>query len=155
MSFKGSLTVQNAGPLVERFKRLASDEMAKVLGDALRAAAKPVRAATRSMAPTASGALAASIKIGRVTKGRASTGGIGLLKIDVSAGKGSGMFSGDTYYLGFVEFGTKPRFHKSGKSVGQVAPRSFMQQAFNATQAEASQIMEREIIAGIDRIAKA
>lgn len=153
MSLNGTLTIKDAGTLIERFKRLASDEMSEVLGDALRTAAKPVRAATRSMAPTDSGTLAGSIKIGRVTKGK-GTGGIGSLKIDVSAGKGKGMFAGDTYYLGFVEFGTKPRFHKSGKSVGQVAPRSFMQQAFNATKAEASEILEREIIAGIDRLAK-
>jgi HK97 gp10 family phage protein len=36
-----------------------------------------------------------------------------------------GFYSGDQFYGGFVEFGTKERQHKSGKSVGSVKPHSF------------------------------
>lgn len=150
MSFRGSISTPNAAPLLQRFTALSSVEMGKVLGAALRKAGVRVRTETRSVAPTEN--IKARVNIGRVTKRASDTSPIGTHAVVVYAGHKANK---DTYYYGFLEHGTRPRFHKSGKSVGSVAPRHFMREAFERSVAEASAIMEQEIAAGIDRLAKA
>lgn len=152
---RGELKIHDAKSLIEKFKLLQYGEMDKILTAALRKAAVPIRAELRRIAPKDTGTLQASIKIGKVTRGKTNKDtGTRSFSIAITAGKGNStdMFKGDTYYLGFLEFGTNVRYHKSGKSVGRVAAKNFMQQAFNYAEDEAAAILETEISDGIDRI---
>lgn len=144
---RGSIATPNAAPLLERFARLSSVEMGTVLGRALRKAGMRVRTETRSAAPTPS--VKARVNIGKVTKRASDTSPIGTHSVVVYAGHKNNK---DTFYYGFLEHGTEVRFHKSGKGVGRVVARHFMAEAFQRSVADASQIMEAEITAGIDKI---
>ena len=86
---------------------------------ATRVAAKIVQEAAIRKVPIASGTLESVLKVRamRRRKGRNRRG-----KFGHSVMAQDGFFMGDTFYGGFLEFGTKQRKHKSGKSVGEIEP---------------------------------
>lgn len=45
--------------------------------------------------------------------------------VGTSVNVGKGLFTGDEFYGGFMEFGTAERKHKSGKSTGRVPKGRF------------------------------
>lgn len=86
---------------------------------ATRAAAKHVLELARQFVPVDEGDLEASLTV-RAMKGRRRRGTVGA-----SVLTREGMFRGDEFYGGFVEFGTRERFHRSGKSTGAVPAGTF------------------------------
>lgn len=155
MSFRGVVKIDGAEELIKRFRGLQLGQMETVLKKALKQASKPVENAVRRNAPRGTGALAENVRVGKVTRGKTDVNGHRALSVVVYAGRASSTnqeFIGDFYYLGFVEYGTKPRYHKSGKFVGQVHPNNFMQRAFNETKSEVAAIMEGVITRELDRL---
>jgi HK97 gp10 family phage protein len=118
--------VRGYDALIARLKRLEEKEIKKILRKASREATKIVQqeiAATVPESDEGDGRLAASVS--KVKAEKRSKAGLGH---KVSAGT-------DTpsdrlpYYAGWVELGTKDRFHKSGKYVGRIEARKFMRRA--------------------------
>lgn len=108
--------------IAELDKKLAGMEKKlqdKYLRKATRVAAKAVLVHARRLVPEDSGALAASLKVRSAamtttTKGgkkKRSTKYRGLVGHGVIAG--DGLFKGDQFYAGFLEFGTKQRKTKA------------------------------------------
>ena len=82
---------------------------------ATRQVAKFVWQLAKGYAPERTGALVASLKVRATPRRR---GKPWLVSTSVRTGKS--LFSGDTYYGGFLEYGTVERKHKSGKSTGRI-----------------------------------
>lgn len=139
---RGKMTLRNFDQWAEQMKRLGV-EFKKQEAEILRAGAKPIHATTKSLAPRKSGALAKSIKI----KTRRRKG-----KVTVAIQTARGDFKGDTFYAAFQELGTAERFHKSGKSVGQVGAKNFFAEGFNREQANAEAIIERGVLEVINGV---
>ena len=87
----------------------------KITRKATREGAKLVLERAKALAPWREGTLEQSLKVR--AKKRSRRGGIGH---SVLASKDNSLFVGDTFYAGFLEYGTKERRHKSGKSVGRI-----------------------------------
>lgn len=82
---------------------------------ATRQVAKFVWQLAMGYAPERTGALVASLKVRAAPRRRTKPW---LVSTSVRTGKS--LFSGDTFYGGFLEYGTKEREHKSGKKVGRI-----------------------------------
>lgn len=82
---------------------------------ATRQVAKFVWSLAKGYAPERTGALVASLKVRAAPRRR---GKPWLVSTSVRTGKS--LFSGETFYGGFLEYGTKEREHKSGKKVGKI-----------------------------------
>lgn len=106
----------------------------KYIRKATRQAAKAVLAHAKRLVPENTGQLAASLKVRSASTGYKSKEGKrkriskyrGLIGHGVVAGEG--VFQGDQFYAGFVEFGTKDRWTKSAlwkdpKQTGKAAFR--------------------------------
>lgn len=98
----------------------------KIQKQALRKAVREVAKFTRVLAleyvPEDTGLLASSIKVrARKRTNRRSERHV----VGIAVNVGEKLFTGQTFYGGFLEFGTKDRFHKTGKYVGKVARGSF------------------------------
>lgn len=93
---------------------------------ALRKATREVAKATRDLAlqyvPERTGELARAIKVR--AKARSKAKGMRHV-VGTSVTVGRGLFQGLQFYGGFMEFGTKERKHKSGKSTGRVPKGRF------------------------------
>lgn len=108
--------------LYQTFRDLPKDMQKKALRKATRDSAKIVLDEARKLVPEDEGHLKASLRV-RVTRFTDKTGKTRRVKNVISHGvyTGEGFFKGDQYYGGFLEFGTKERFHKTtGKSVGKI-----------------------------------
>jgi HK97 gp10 family phage protein len=90
---------------------------------ATRVAAKVVQEAAVLRVPILTGTLEDSLKVRAMRKRKGKRNRRGKFGHSVIAS--DGFFQGDAFYGGFMEFGTKQRFHKSGKSTGEIEPRSF------------------------------
>lgn len=82
---------------------------------ATREVAKFVLQLAKGYAPERTGALIASLKVRAAPRRRSKPW---LVSTSVRTGKS--LFTGDTFYGGFLEYGTVERKHKSGKSVGRI-----------------------------------
>ncbi len=86
----------------------------KIERKAVRFAMKPVLETARARAPVDTGAGQRSLRItSRQRKKR------GVVYAQVDTGKGN-LSVGDTFYLGFYEYGTKERQTKSGRRLGKI-----------------------------------
>lgn len=94
--------------------RLPDKVSQKIERRSVKFALQPVLATARATAPVASGEGQRSLRIiSRSKKKR------GIVYGEVNTGKGN-LFVGDTFYLGFQEYGTKERQTKSGQRVGKI-----------------------------------
>lgn len=94
----------------------------KALRSATRDVAKYTRELALFYAPEDTGALKSAIKV----KAKARQRGKGFRHVvGTSVVVGEGMFRGDTFYGGFLEFGTNERQHKSGHRTGRIAASLF------------------------------
>lgn len=94
---------------------------------ALLALLEPIEATAKALAPRKSGRLAASINIAKSLskrQRRRRARGKGLIEAFVGASPSP--------HAHLVEFGTKQRFHKSGKSTGAGPAKPFMRPAWDA-----------------------
>ena len=90
----------------------------RAIRKATRAASKQVLATARQRVPSDEGDLERSLKVRALKRSRNRVGHQVLVS--------DGLFEGDEFYGGFVEFGTQQRFHKTtGKSVGRIDPGDF------------------------------
>lgn len=90
----------------------------KLARQATRKSAKNiVLPAAKANAPVDTGLLEESLTVRALKGGRGRVGAIVTTR--------EGMFQGDQFYGGMMEFGTKERQHKSGKSVGRIQPNGF------------------------------
>lgn len=71
----------------------------------------------RNRVPVDTGDLDDSLTVRAVKRSRNKIGHMVATK--------DGFFKGDQFYGGMIEFGTKERAHKSGKSVGSIQPHKF------------------------------
>ena len=94
----------------------------KALRKATREVAKLTRTLAVEYAPERTGELVRSIKVRSKERSRAK-GMRHVVGTSVTVGKG--LFVGDQFYGGFMEFGTAERKHKSGKSTGRVPAGRF------------------------------
>lgn len=93
----------------------------KGIRKATRASAKIVADQMKKIAPVDQGELLRTIKVKAIKRNRRG---------DIGHGVDSGHESRDMpYYAQFLEFGTKERFHKSGKSVGELPEDGFAREA--------------------------
>lgn len=124
-------------------------EVRKVMRDALKKRALPMAAMAQSLAPKHEGTLARSIGVSTQLKRSQRRGRVrtGINEVEVFVGS-----SDPKAHL--VEFGTGPRYHKSGKYVGQVAPQPFMRPAWEATKDSILHGFAKDLWAGIERAAK-
>jgi len=103
-----------------------------VVRKALRKAAVPIKDEAASGAP---GSIAESMKIDTKRGGKTAKSKSSVY-----------VFVGPTEpHAHFVEFGTGPRFHKSGKYVGKMPPNPFMRNAWDAMKERAFDILKEEL----------
>lgn len=95
------------GKLQKKLSRQATRKSAKdiVLPDA------------KARVPEDSSDLADSLVVRSIKRSRGKIGHMVTTK--------DGLYEGDQFYGGFLEFGTKERQHKSGKQVGAIQPHKF------------------------------
>ena len=149
MAFIGSIQLRGFDKVEKLFKELPLKVQKRVIRPACRAAAKEVLPEVKNLAPERSGATKKSLKI-RAAKRRNKFTAAVLIQTR------KGDFKGDEFYAAFVEYGTKERIvKKTGKSAGSVRPHEFMKRGFENKKAEAEDVFERELIAGVMREAKA
>ena len=74
----------------------------------------------KQYAPHATGALEQSLTVKAAKRSRRNKH-----RVVVSVTTREGMYAGNEYYAGFLEFGTVNRQTKSGKSTGQIAEHKF------------------------------
>lgn len=86
----------------------------QLLRRASRTIAQKVRKDAVSLVPQDTGLLARSLKVRAVAKGRGVTVRQQRGTVGASVRTIEGLFRGDTFYGGFLEYGTKARYTKSG-----------------------------------------
>jgi len=112
-----------------------------VLRNALKKAAKPIKDAGASAAP---GSIGKSFKIATQRKGRR-----------VRAKKSVFVFVGPTEpHSHLAEHGTGPRYHASGKYVGEMPPNPFLRPAWDANKGQSLDILKKEIEAELLKAVK-
>lgn len=136
---KITLVITGDAELNRKLRKLGSKEARNIVRKAARVALKPVLQEARALAPVKTGKLRKHIKIRSLTRSRKSFGA------RVTSGFFKNVNSGDAYYGAFVELGTKERRHRSGKSVGSIAPRRFMKNAADKKRQQALRIYGQEI----------
>lgn len=153
MSFKGKITITGVAELDRKLAMIAASDGPKSVNDKMRKTLKAavttiVEPEVKARVPVAQAAYSRSTKT-RV-EGREegtivgtkdsiqSEPGFLLSKITVKATKRSRssvgywvgfadpLFQGDTYYAGFLEYGTKKRQNKKGANRGEIKPDSFL-----------------------------
>jgi HK97 gp10 family phage protein len=123
------------------FERKAKN---KAIRTAAREAARDVQREAVILAPHHTGALERAIRV----RGAKKRAGRGRDVIGASIVVGEGFFAGDTFYAGFLEFGTRERFHQSGKSTGRIEPGvfDFLRQALFTNTQRVLQTFRRALI---------
>lgn len=112
-----------------------------VVRNALKKAAKPIKDEAAAGAP---GSIKKSMEIADKRLGR-----------KVRSTKAVYVFVGPTEpHAHLVEFGTGPRYHKSGKYVGKMPPNPFMRKAWDAMKGEAFEILKTELSNELMKAAK-
>lgn len=118
-------------------KTLAPKLEKKVLRQAIRKALKPILAKAKELAPKDKGDLAKAIKLRAAVKRKR-----GVIALEVRVGEGE--FQGKTFYGGMQEYGTS-----------KIQPHPFMRPAFDEGKDQAMTTAKEEILAGVEREAKA
>lgn len=108
---------------IDRQLMLFENKVQKKVGrKATRAGARAVLAAVKSDAPWLTGTIHDTLKVRAIKVSRRKANKFGH-QVIVGDGDSQGMFSGDAYYAGFLEYGTRERVQqKPRKSVGQIEP---------------------------------
>lgn len=106
----------------------------KVIRYAVRQAAKPVLDEARRLVPVKTGALRKSLRIRALKRQRKRT------SIGVQVVTGEEFFKGDTYYGGFLEFGTK-----------RMAPKPFLRPARDRAKDRAIVEFRSALLPGLQR----
>jgi HK97 gp10 family phage protein len=153
---RASVKVDGMQDLQAEFEKLANPAQRKASARrALRKAAEPLAQIASGMAPRASGKLSASIGYGTRLSKRQSGLHRKMFKDDRVAVE---MFVGASYAMGgggrhahLQEFGTGPRYHKSGKYVGQVSAQPFLRPAWDSYQATMLETIQTELWADLQR----
>jgi HK97 gp10 family phage protein len=131
MSMK--LRVTGGKEIQETLALLARTTAKNVQRRGMAQALEPVASAARALAPIDSGDLEASIGIApRAYRARPRPDGVGVMYVGPTWPQGA--------HAHLVEFGTGPRFHKSGRYVGAMPPDPFLRPAWDANKA---QVLER------------
>lgn len=112
-----AIEIEGAPELSRKLAEFEGKVGKKLHRKAARQAAKLVLASAKMHVPVQYGTLESSLKVKAVKRSRT--------RIGVEVATAEGMFQGDSFYGGFVELGTKERFHKSGKSVGRIENQKF------------------------------
>ena len=92
----------------------------KALRKATREVAKLVLDTAKAYAPHRTGNLEASLRVRAMKRSRKNKHTVGN-----SVQTKEGMFQGDEFYGGFLEFGTEERTTKTGKSTGKIDDKEF------------------------------
>jgi len=93
----------------------------KAIRKAARTAAKMILHRAKQLVPVDYGDLSESLKVKSITNLKGKRHRIGYMVV-----AGEGMFIGDVFYGGFVETGTKERYHKNKKYVGAMEETSYL-----------------------------
>lgn len=101
--------------LDKKFAEMPLQLQKKALAKATREVAKFTMQIAREYAPHKTGALEGSLTV-RAFQGKRRAKYRNTVGASVQTKMG--LFQGDQFYGGFLEFGTAERFHKSGKSTG-------------------------------------
>lgn len=142
-----SFRLEGAKELDQVLQSLKATTARGVTRRALTRALEPVAAAARGMAPKDTGKLAENIGVSsRLTKAQARQA------------RGTTSRDTQTLYVGpewasahLVEFGTGPRYHKSGKFVGVMPPQPFMRPAWDHNRHAVLDRLTDEIRSEIDK----
>lgn len=132
-----SFSIEGLPEVTAKLKAFEPKLARKYLSQATRAAAKMVLGAAKQAVPVLSGALQKSLRVRAKVRTKKNKADIGHA---VTTGKG--WFKGDTYYGGFIEFGTK-----------HIAERRFMRDAAAKTEPAAREEFKRKIQAAVDAAA--
>lgn len=95
-------TIEGLPEVTAKLREFEPRVARKQLAKATRAAAKMVLAACKQLVPILTGALGKSLRVRAKVRTRKNKNDIGA-----SVTTGKGWFKGDTYYGGFIEFGTE------------------------------------------------
>ena len=132
--------------LDKMLKDLPKSMSKAVLRNALKKAAKPIRAAAEAGAPSDEGDLKNSMIVSTKLHGKRVRS------------KGALVFVGADHkkapHAHLVEFGTAPRQHANGKSVGQMPANPFFRAAWDANKMNAFNILKKEIEVELMKAAK-
>lgn len=124
VSVRGGIVVTGLKELDNALRGLSVDMNHRLLGAANKAAGKPLEdTEKRTVRKGKTNNLVNSIK--RVLVPIKKADNIGVVLVGPQ-GKGSN-------HAGLVEYGTRDRYHKSGKYVGRMPPFPYVRPAFNAT----------------------
>lgn len=139
--------------LMRSFKGLTPALQRKALRPATREVAKAAKAHAAAHAPEDTGAMVASLKVRTAATRRTGKGGrrVTIRKFKDMVGHGvyvgEGLFRGDQFYAGFIEFGTKPRQTKSGANRGRIDEQdtAFLRPALFAQSHKAMPIIAKHV----------
>jgi HK97 gp10 family phage protein len=153
---RASVKIKGMEEIEAEFERLATPALRKASARrALRKAAEPLAQLASGMAPRASGKLSASIGYGNRLSKRQRGLHRKMFRDDRVAVE---MFVGASYATGgggrhahLQEFGTGPRYHKSGKFVGAVSAQPFLRPAWDSYQRTMLETIKAELWADLQR----
>lgn len=123
----------------------------KGIRKATRAAAKMIKDDAVRRVPVFSGELERSLTV-RTAK-RANGKALPRHTFGHAVATREAMFQGDTFYGGFIEFGTKLRLTRSGESRGAVDETSFIREALYGNKHQVRSIFRRELKQALEQIA--
>jgi HK97 gp10 family phage protein len=109
--------------------------------------------AARPLVPVDNGKLKRSLSVSTKLSKRQSS----LARRELAEGKASvTVYAGVGAYphAHLVEFGTKERFHKSGKSVGRMKPQPFMRPAWDSTKMRVLATFQKDMWTEIEKAAQ-
>lgn len=120
---------------------------------AMAKALAPVESAAKAAAPRDSGQLADSITVStKLSKRQASQNRKEAVRLGISRDALIMHVGANALpHAHLIEFGTGPRYHKSGKYVGRVAPQPFMRPAWDANRQGVLDSLSQSIRAEIDK----
>lgn len=163
------VSVEGLKELDEALGQLTKATARNVLRRVLKKAGQPIADAARAKAPHVSGKLQDSITVGtRIAKSQAAKAGDAAYSATMRAGgtkqeaqsalrAAARAAKGDAAFVEMfvgpanqplahvIEFGTGERFHRSGKSVGSVAPQPYMRPAWDGEKGRALEIIKGEL----------
>ena len=114
----GGIVVTGTREIDKALAKFEVNVQKKITRKATRAGAKLVLEAAKILVPSGYGDLERSLKVKAVQKRK----GKGRGRIGHSVRTGEVFFQGEQFYGGFIEFGTKERWHDSFKSTGKIEP---------------------------------
>mgnify|MGYP006417269999 FL=1 len=122
------VTIQGEAELLRRMAKLRKPIGAKVLWTAVKSGGEIVRKRGKAKAPRRTGLLKKEIKVRKSWVNPPDHNRAEAI-VGWQASKASRT---PAFYGRFLEYGTRERVHKSGKSVGSIRPKAFMKPALHA-----------------------